>query len=57
MQIVKSVNRLGIETAFKVLDEAKKLEKKGKKIIHLSLEVNMSMHFTSLHHIAIENGR
>jgi len=37
MQIVKSVNRLGIETAFKVLAEAKKLEKKGKKIIHLSL--------------------
>ena len=37
MKIAKSVNRLGTETAFKVLAEAKKLEKKGKKIIHLSL--------------------
>ena len=37
MKIAKNVNRLGTETAFKVLGEAKKLEKKGKKIIHLSL--------------------
>ena len=37
MKIAKSVNRLGTETAFKVLAEAKKLEKEGKKIIHLSL--------------------
>ncbi len=37
MKIAKSINRLGTETAFKVLAEAKKLEKEGKKIIHLSL--------------------
>ena len=37
MKIAKNVNSLGTETAFKVLAEAKKLEKKGKKIIHLSL--------------------
>lgn len=37
MKIAKSVNRLGTETAFKILAEAKKLEKEGKKIIHLSL--------------------
>jgi len=37
MKIAESVNRLGTETAFKVLAEAKKLEKDGKKIIHLSL--------------------
>ena len=37
MKVSKSVNRLGTETAFKVLAEAKELEKKGKKIIHLSL--------------------
>ena len=37
MKIAKNVSRLGTETAFKVLDKAKKLEKKGKKIIHLSL--------------------
>ena len=37
MKISQNVNRLGTETAFKVLAEAKKLEKKGKKIIHLSL--------------------
>jgi len=37
MKIAKSVNRLGTETAFKVLAEAKKLEKEGKEIIHLSL--------------------
>jgi len=37
VEIAKSVNRLGTETAFKVFAEAEKLEKKGKKIIHLSL--------------------
>ena len=37
MKITQSVNRLGTETAFKVLAEAKKLEKKGKNVIHLSL--------------------
>ena len=37
MKIAKSVNRLGTETAFKVLADAKKLEKEGKEIIHLSL--------------------
>ena len=37
MKIAKSVSRLGTETAFKVLAEAKKLEKEGKEIIHLSL--------------------
>jgi len=37
MKIVKSVHRLGTETAFKVLAETKKLEKEGKEIINLSL--------------------
>jgi len=37
VKIAKNVNRLGTETVFKVFAEAKKLEKKGKKIIHLSL--------------------
>ena len=37
MKIVENVNRLGTETAFKVLAEAKKLEKEGKEIIHLNL--------------------
>jgi aspartate/methionine/tyrosine aminotransferase len=36
MKIAKNVNRLGTETAFKVLAEAQKLEKKGKEIIHLN---------------------
>ncbi len=37
MKIAKNLSKLGTETAFKVLAEAKKLEKQGKKIIHLSL--------------------
>jgi len=37
MKITESINRLGTESAFKVLAEAKKLENEGKKIIHLSL--------------------
>ena len=37
MKIAKNVNKLGAESAFKVLAEAKKLEKKGKEIIHLGL--------------------
>ena len=37
MKITENINRLGTETAFKVLAEAKKLEKEGKEIIHLNL--------------------
>jgi len=37
VKIAKNVNKLGAESAFKVLAEAKKLEKKGKEIIHLGL--------------------
>ena len=37
MKLGKNLSKLGTETAFKVLAEAKKLEKQGKKIIHLSL--------------------
>tara|TARA_Y100000034_G_C6859843_1_gene391207 strand:- start:332 stop:1495 length:1164 start_codon:yes stop_codon:yes gene_type:complete len=37
MKITENINRLGTEAAFKVLAEAKKLEKEGKEIIHLSL--------------------
>ena len=37
MKLAKNLERLGTETAFKILAEAKKLEVEGKKIIHLSL--------------------
>ena len=37
MKITENINKLGTETAFKVLAEAKKLEEEGKEIIHLSL--------------------
>ena len=37
MKFSKSLDRLGTESAFKILAEAKKLEAQGKKIIHLSL--------------------
>ncbi len=37
MKLAKSIERLGTETAFKILAEAKKLEADGKKIIHLSV--------------------
>ena len=37
MQLAKNIDRLGTESAFKILAEAKKLEAEGKKIIHLSL--------------------
>jgi len=37
MKIAKSLERLGTETAFSVLAEAKKLEAKGKPMIHLGL--------------------
>ena len=35
MKLAKSLDRLGTETAFSVLAEAKKLEAGGKKMIHL----------------------
>ena len=37
MKLAKSLNRLGTETAFSVLAEAKKLEATGKPMIHLGL--------------------
>ena len=37
MQLAKNIDRLGTESAFKILAEAKKLESQGKNIIHLSL--------------------
>ncbi len=37
MKLSKNLERLGTETAFKVLADAKKLEAQGKNIIHLSL--------------------
>jgi len=37
MKLAKNIERLGTESAFKILAEAKKLEAEGKKIIHLSL--------------------
>ena len=37
MKLAKSLDRLGTETAFSVLAEAKKLEATGKPMIHLGL--------------------
>ena len=37
MKLAKNLERLGTESAFKILAEAKKLEAEGKKIIHLSV--------------------
>ena len=37
MKLAKNLERLGTESAFKILAEAKKLENEGKEIIHLSL--------------------
>ena len=37
MKLAASLNRLGTETAFSVLAEAKKLEAQGKPMIHLGL--------------------
>ena len=37
MKLAENLNRLGTETAFSVLAEAKKLEAQGKEMIHLGL--------------------
>ncbi len=37
MKLAENLERLGTETAFKILAEAKQLETQGKKIIHLSI--------------------
>ena len=37
MKLAKNLERLGTETAFKILAEAKKLESQGKRIVHLGL--------------------
>ena len=41
MKLAKSLNRLGTETAFSVLAEAKKLEASGKPMIHLGLGLSL----------------
>ena len=43
MKLAKSLDRLGTETAFSVLAEAKKLEAKGKPMIHLGLGQPLSL--------------
>ena len=37
MKLAKSLDRLGTESAFSILAEAKKLEAQGKPMIHLGL--------------------
>jgi aspartate/methionine/tyrosine aminotransferase len=37
MKFAKSLERLGTESVFAILAEAKKLENQGKNMIHLSL--------------------
>ena len=37
MRLAKNIEKLGTETAFKILAEAKNLEADGNKIIHLSV--------------------
>ena len=37
MKLAKSLNRLGTESDFTILAEAKKLEAQGKEMIHLGL--------------------
>ena len=37
MKLAKNLERLGTETAFSILAEAKKLEAQGKEMIHLGL--------------------
>ena len=41
MKLAKNLERLGTESAFAILAEAKKLETQGKKIIHLSLGLSL----------------
>ena len=46
MKLAKSLDRLGTETAFSVLAEAKKLEAAGKPMIHLGLGPVSYTHLT-----------
>ena len=43
MKLAKNLERLGTESAFKILAEAKKLESQGKKIIHLGIGQPLSL--------------
>ena len=45
MKLAKNLDRLGTETAFSVLAEAKKLEAQGKEMIHLGLGNETSKKF------------
>ena len=45
MKLAKNLDRLGTETAFSVLAEAKKLEAQGKEMIHLGLDQKNKLKF------------
>jgi len=59
MKLAKNLERLGTESAFKILAEAKKLEAEGKKIIHLSLgqpDFNSPKHVVEATKKALDDG-
>ena len=45
MELAKSLDRLGTESAFSVLAEAKKLEAQGKPMIHLGSYIPLKPYF------------
>src|SRR6056300_1155974 len=59
MKLAKNLERLGTETAFSVLAEAKKLEAQGKEMIHLGLgqpDFKTPKHITDAAKKAIDDG-
>ena len=60
MKLAKNLERLGTETAFSVLAEAKKLEAQGKEMIHLGLgqpDFKTPQHIMDAAKKAIDDGR
>ncbi len=59
MKLAKNLERLGTESAFKILAEAKKLENEGNEIIHLSLgqpDFNTPKHIVDAAKKALDDG-
>ena len=59
MKLAKNLERLGTESAFKILAEAKKLESEGKEIIHLSVgqpDFKTSQHIVDAAKKALDDG-
>jgi len=59
MKLVEAMSRIGVETAFEVLAQARRLEAQGRRIIHLEIgepDFATPRHIVEAAHQALDEG-